>query len=75
MGIADIHAAFQDGLGPAGSCLRARMEYLDGGARQRLTFEVALAGGGDVVMVAAECAASDDLQAVARATAEEWAHR
>jgi hypothetical protein len=62
MGIADVREAFQRGAGGTVNCAQVTLDYLDGGARQRLTFT--LAGGEEIIE---EVSAEADLNAVAEA--------
>lgn len=73
MGIADARDAFQAGIGSAGSCIGARLDYIDGGGRQRLSFDVVSPRHAGTVTVVEECSADADLQQVSRAAAERWA--
>ena len=68
MGIADVREAFQRGLGAAGQCTDARMDYEQGGAMQILTFTVAGRGEAKVAV-----SASGDLITAAEAAGREMA--
>ncbi|MGL5934179.1 MAG: hypothetical protein ACRCZI_01000 [Cetobacterium sp.] len=71
MSITNVREHFQKGLGDSAACIRATMDYVDGGRVQRFTFLVRKPDG-QVVAVTEDVGAREVLETKAVAMGQEY---